>query len=108
MTAPAAPTWLVELLGEHRHLMPFVGHDCSQGNGCTCGTEIDQPAMFGDYDDCMEIHRAHLAGAIWAEFTCHCGDPVTYGYDGNAQYHRGMCEHCDAIRCDAYPGECGR
>ena len=39
---------------------------------------------------------------------CHCGDPVHYGYDGDPTHHRGMCAHCDPIRCDAYPGECGR
>ena len=39
---------------------------------------------------------------------CHCGMPVVYGYDGDPTNHRGMCEHCDSVRCDAYPGECGR
>lgn len=37
---------------------------------------------------------------------CHCGKPVAYGYDGNPQHHRGMCEDCDTVRCDAYPGAC--
>lgn len=39
---------------------------------------------------------------------CHCGELVTYGYDSDPRHHRGMCAHCDPIRCDAYPGECGR
>lgn len=39
---------------------------------------------------------------------CHCGDQLAYGFDGDPTHHRGMCAHCDAIRCDAYPGECGR
>ena len=39
---------------------------------------------------------------------CHCGDRVQYGFDDDATHHRGMCVHCDAVRCDAYPGECGR
>ncbi|WP_332645094.1 hypothetical protein [Aeromicrobium sp.] len=39
---------------------------------------------------------------------CHCLAPVVWGYDGNPRHHRGMCEHCDSVRCDAYPGECGR
>lgn len=39
---------------------------------------------------------------------CHCGDDLHYGYDGNLTHHRGMCEHCDAARCDAFPGDCGR
>lgn len=42
------------------------------------------------------------------ENTCHCGEVVSYGFDGNPEHHRGMCAHCDPIRCDAYPGECGR
>lgn len=37
---------------------------------------------------------------------CHCGEPVAYGYDGDPTHHRGMCESCDAIRCDVSPGEC--
>ena len=40
--------------------------------------------------------------------TCHCGEGVAYGYDGDPTRHRGMCADCDAVRCDAYPGECGR
>lgn len=39
---------------------------------------------------------------------CHCGQPCVYGYDGDPTHTRGLCEHCDARRCDAYPGECGR
>lgn len=39
---------------------------------------------------------------------CHCGEPVIYGYDGDPTHHRGMCEHCDSVRCDAYPGACKR
>lgn len=37
---------------------------------------------------------------------CHCGEPVTYGYDGDPAHHRGMCADCDAARCDAYPMDC--
>jgi hypothetical protein len=37
---------------------------------------------------------------------CHCGEPVTYGFDGDPTHHRGMCVECDAVRCDAYPGAC--
>ena len=39
---------------------------------------------------------------------CHCGQPVQYGFDGNPGHHRGMCADCDAVRCDAEPGACGR
>jgi hypothetical protein len=45
---------------------------------------------------------------IEAENTCHCGEPVTYGFDGDPIHHRGMCAHCDRVRCDAYPGDCKR
>ena len=37
---------------------------------------------------------------------CHCGRPVRYGFDGDPTHHRGMCEDCDSVRCDAYPLEC--
>ena len=40
--------------------------------------------------------------------SCHCGDPVTFGYDGDPTHTRGLCEDCDTVRCDAYPGECGK
>lgn len=39
---------------------------------------------------------------------CHCGEPVVCGYDGDPSHTRGLCEDCDAVRCDAYPGECGK
>ncbi len=39
---------------------------------------------------------------------CHCGDVVTYGFDGDPTHHRGMCTHCDACRCDVNPWNCGR
>ncbi len=38
--------------------------------------------------------------------SCHCGKPISYGYDGDPTHHRGMCARCDAVRCDAYPGSC--
>lgn len=37
---------------------------------------------------------------------CHCGKPASCGFDGDPTHHRGMCTDCDAVRCDAYPGEC--
>lgn len=45
--------------------------------------------------------------AVVPEMPCHCGAPVVFGYDGDPTHHRGMCGHCDAVRCDAFPGECG-
>ena len=42
------------------------------------------------------------------DLTCHCGAPIVWhGYDHDS-WTRGLCEDCDPIRCDAYPGECGR
>lgn len=41
-----------------------------------------------------------------ADALCHCGLPVGYGYDGALTHHRGMCENCDLVRCDAYPQDC--
>jgi len=34
---------------------------------------------------------------------CHCGEPAITHADG---FTRGLCAGCDAVRCDAYPGEC--
>lgn len=34
---------------------------------------------------------------------CHCGKP---GMEPETQF-MGMCEHCYAFRCDAFPGACG-
>lgn len=45
--------------------------------------------------------RAALRGE-----SCHCGEPVVYGYDGDPTHQRGMCRRCDLVRCDAYPGAC--
>lgn len=56
----------------------------------------------GSIDDVLsEIKR--LVGE-----RCHCGARPVYGYDGDPTHTRGLCEHCDLVRCDAYPGECGR
>lgn len=38
--------------------------------------------------------------------TCHCGQPIHYGYTDNPTDHRGMCAHCDDLRCDTDPGAC--
>lgn len=37
---------------------------------------------------------------------CHCGRPVTWGFDGDHTHTRGLCVHCDLARCDAYPLDC--
>ena len=59
----------------------------------------------------MTLHRlddviAELGIDMTDEDTCHCGLPVTFGFDGNPNHTRGLCEHCDGVRCDAYPGAC--
>jgi hypothetical protein len=59
-------------------------------------------ALTGDLDTRNEVVVTMDAD----ERTCHCGQPVVYGFDGDATHHRGMCELCDSVRCDAYPGEC--
>lgn len=38
--------------------------------------------------------------------TCHCGRLLAYGFDGDPTHHRGMCEDCDAVRCDVDPSQC--
>ena len=43
--------------------------------------------------------------------TCHCGaleiwHAYTHGNGHPGGWTRHLCEHCDAVRCDAYPGEC--
>lgn len=43
-----------------------------------------------------------------ADLLCHCGEPVWMGYDDDQKHHRGMCGHCDPVRCDANPGACDR
>ena len=53
-----------------------------------------------DTDICDECDRRHASVAC----PCHCGDPV----DTSEFRNRGMCTHCDDVRCDAYPGGCGR
>lgn len=42
------------------------------------------------------------------DWVCHCGALVVFGYDGDRAHHRGMCVHCDSVRCDVEPEACGR
>ena len=47
----------------------------------------------------------------WTMPTCHCGLPAKWHAANDAQgnpgvWTRGLCADCDAVRCDAYPGEC--
>ena len=40
-----------------------------------------------------------------SEQACHCGEPVIVHYLPEP-FTRWLCQHCDEVRCDAYPGEC--
>lgn len=93
--------------------LPNAGKDagprCLVGiEGCDC----DDPYTFPDgtvmVPSFCECHDCYVCGEIncGGHLTCHCGEAVAYGYDGDPTHHRGMCEHCDAVRCDAYPGAC--
>lgn len=68
----------------------------NEREACSCGFE----GLPTDED---------VARALGIATACHCGQPVVAGYASeDPTRHRGMCAHCDPIRCDAYPGECGR
>lgn len=58
-------------------------------------------------DYCAECSGAIGEWVPWATHStvasCHCGEPIAYGFDGDPTHHRDMCEHCDAVRCDAHP-----
>lgn len=91
----------------HRIMHRFGGEEVV----CTCGEYFRT-----DYASLTTL-LPWTAVARWAEHyrkvratpeACHCGQPFAYGYDGDPTHHRGMCEHCDMVRCDAHPGECGR
>lgn len=58
------------------------------------------------HEDSAQAHPFNLWESLNGDDRCHCGEHVRYGYDGNPTHHRGMCEDCDLVRCDAYPGEC--
>lgn len=59
------------------------------------------------HEDSGQAEPFDLWESLNGDDRCHCGGHVRYGYDGNPTHHRGMCADCDAVRCDAYPGECG-
>ena len=54
------------------------------------------------------LYHKHEVTVTQFHPACHCGDPVTFGYDSDPSHTRGLCADCDAVRCDAYPGECGK
>ena len=54
------------------------------------------------------LYHKHEVTVTQFHPACHCGEPVVFGYDGDPSHTRGLCADCDAVRCDAYPGECGK
>ena len=70
----------------------------------------DRPFGADPYEDWIRERLAQAWDegykAFASQIICHCGAPVAYGFDGDPTHHRGMCERCDAVRCDAYPGAC--
>ena len=54
------------------------------------------------------LYHKHEVTVTQFHPACHCGDPVVFGYDSDPSHTRGLCSDCDAVRCDAYPGECGK
>lgn len=54
------------------------------------------------------LYHKHEVTVTQFHPSCHCGEPVEFGYDGDPSHTRGLCKDCDAVRCDAYPGECGK
>lgn len=68
MTSPAARVpspdreQLIRLLGEHRFIWRFVGHDGNTPDRCSCG-EIYGDELARDYEP---AHRAHVADMLLA------------------------------------------
>ena len=54
------------------------------------------------------LYHKHEVTVTQFHPSCHCGEPVVFGYDSDPSHTRGLCDDCDAVRCDAYPGECGK
>ena len=54
------------------------------------------------------LYHKHEVTVTQFHPSCHCGEPVVFGYDSDPSHTRGLCSDCDAVRCDAYPGECGK
>jgi hypothetical protein len=71
---------------------------------------VDAETLAAAWDDGAEAGRRDESAGGWAPpsnpYRCHCGRPVTFGFDGDLTHHRGMCADCDAVRCDASPDEC--
>jgi hypothetical protein len=62
-------------------------------------------------DDCQGIREPDYVEPDYDEAVyqekCHCGKPIRVYKDiGMLEFTRGLCEYCDSVRCDAYPGAC--
>jgi hypothetical protein len=53
---------------------------------------------------CMAGHA--LRASRTGETACHCGRLLVVHSDSTGDYTRGMCEECDAVRCDVDPTAC--
>ena len=49
------------------------------------------------------MHRTDWTECVHCRYLCHCGEPILIHEDG---FTRDLCEHCDSVRCDAFPGAC--
>lgn len=93
---------------------PGTGHDWPPICHACSDPAIIAAVEFGDLIERGEgapwpcATFAAITDAMGEATTCHCGGPLHYGFDGDPSHHRGMCADCDLVRCDAYPGECGR
>lgn len=84
------------------------GHRLAGATVCRVRGHRHSRYIWGACDRCFQFYRGPevlaamkiLGEGEW----CHCGKEV----DTSELRNRGMCTHCDDVRCDAYPGECGR
>lgn len=58
------------------------------------------------HEDMSQAEPFELWESVAGDDRCHCGEHVVYGYNGNPRETRFLCDLCDSVRCDAYPGAC--
>lgn len=70
------------------------------------GHEVDRaPGPLHNLDDVLaELGIEELDDD---DTVCHCGEPI-YTHDEPTGFTRGLCLHCDTVRCDTWDGDCGR
>lgn len=65
--------------------------------------------MLRTHSDARTFALMDAASDTDSGLLCHCGEPVVFGFDlAHPTHHRGMCGHCDAVRCDVDPGACNQ